>query len=393
MSWPTARLGDLVDNVRSGFASGQNIPDGILQFRMNNVTSSGAIDLTKKRRVPIPRPGIGAFLLEPGDVLFNATNSPELVGKSAFFPGLDEPVTFSNHFYRLRPCGVDGRYLAHWLTYQFMTGAFHAITRRWVNQAAIDKDALLKCKIPIPAVAEQRHIADVLDQADALRSQRRQALARLNDLIGAVFIDMFGDPVTNPRGWPNPTLGRLLTFQQYGPRFYNEAYSAEGVRIIRITDLNEAGELDFSAMPKLTVTADELKKYALQAGDLIFARTGATVGKVALIHSGDPACIAGAYFITMRFDISVEAVYARALLTSTSIRAVVAKQSRQAAQQNFSGPALRRLPMPVPPIDLQHSFVQIADKVDKLRDEHRSSLVQLNALFTSLQNRAFQGNL
>ena len=183
------------------------------------------------------------------------------------------------------------------------------------------------------------------------------------------------------------------TFQQYGPRFYNEAYSDEGVRIIRITDLNEAGDLDFSAMPRLAVTSAERAKYALRAGDLIFARTGATVGKVALIRPGDPVCIAGAYFITMRFDDTVDPLYVRAVLTSPSVRAIVAKQSRQAAQQNFSGPALRRLLMPVPPRDLQRRFVGTMHAIDKLRSTHRDSLAQLNTLFVSLQEGAFQGKL
>jgi type I restriction enzyme, S subunit len=285
---------------------------------------------------------------------------------------------------------LDPRFLWHWLE------AIRPILAAKGNGATfkqVARDDVARLPIDLPPLTEQRRVAALLDRADMLRTKRRQALAHLDDLGHVVFIDLFGDPVTNPRRWSNPSLGNLLTFQQYGPRFYNEAYSAEGVRIIRITDLNEAGDLDFTAMPRLAVTSEERRKYALQAGDLIFARTGATVGKVALIRPSDPVCIAGAYFITMRFDVSVEPVYVRAVLTSPSIRAIVAKQSRQAAQQNFSGPALRRLPMPVPPQDLQRRFVEIVNTIDKLRSTQRDSLVQLNALFSSLQGRAFQGEL
>ena len=81
----------------------------------------------------------------------------------------------------------------------------------------------------------------MLDRAEALRAKRRAALAQLDTLTQSLFLDMFGDPVSNPRRWPDPTLGGLLTFQQYGPRFYNESYSAVGMRIVRITDLNEVG--------------------------------------------------------------------------------------------------------------------------------------------------------
>jgi type I restriction enzyme S subunit len=250
-----------------------------------------------------------------------------------------------------------------------------------------------KIRIPLPPLAEQRRIAEVLDRAETLRAKRRAALAQLDSLTQSLFLDLFGDPVSNPHKWPDPTLGGLLAFQQYGPRFYNESYSANGIRIVRITDLSEEGVLDFSSMPRLVVSDDDREKYALRPGDLIFARTGATVGKVALIQPNDPPCIAGAYFITMRFKDSLVPIYARAVLTAPSVRAIVAKRSRQAAQQNFSGPGLRQLPMPLPPIDLQREFARRVQLVEKLKTSQRASLADLDALFGALQHRAFHGEL
>jgi len=242
-------------------------------------------------------------------------------------------------------------------------------------------------------LAEQWKIAAILDQAEALRAKRCSALAQLDTLTQAIFLDLFGDPVSNPRRWPNPTLGGLLTFQQYGPRFYNESYSADGIRIVRITDVSEMGTLDFSKMPRLKVSDADLQKYALRPGDLIFARTGATVGKVALIRPNDPPCIAGAYFITMRFAEGVVPIYVRAVLMAPSIRAIVAKLSRQAAQQNFSGPALRKLPMPQPPMELQREFGRRVAAVENLKNVHHTSLKDMDVLLASLQNDAFRGEL
>lgn len=233
----------------------------------------------------------------------------------------------------------------------------------------------------------------MLGRGESLRTSRRAALGKLDTLAQSIFLDMFGDPVVNPRRWPNPTLGNLLTVQRYGPRFYNESYSDEGIRIVRITDLSEVGDLDFAAMPRLSVSAKDQAKFALRPGDLIFARSGATVGKVALIQPGDPPCIAGAYFITMRFQDSLSPIYVRAVLTSPSVRVIVAARSRQAAQQNFSGPSLRRLPMPLPPIELQHIFARRVEAVDTLKAAQRASLAGLDALFASLQHRVFHGDL
>src|ERR1700741_3630386 len=96
-------LTELLADARSGFASGEDVSEGLVQVRMNNVTTEGRFDWSKIRRVPIPINGSNGLFAEPRDVLFNHTNSPELVGKAAYFAGYSEPVTYSNHFIRLRP--------------------------------------------------------------------------------------------------------------------------------------------------------------------------------------------------------------------------------------------------------------------------------------------------
>src|SRR4051794_28112666 len=124
--WPSTTLSEVLLEARPGFACGEDPAEGVFQFRMNNITTEGRIDLSKKRRVPRDVRNLEAFLVAPGDVLFNATNSPDLVGKAAYFPGLAEPAVFSNHFFRLRPRPerLDGRFLARWLNLQFQRGVF-----------------------------------------------------------------------------------------------------------------------------------------------------------------------------------------------------------------------------------------------------------------------------
>lgn len=155
-----ALLADLLQDARAGFACGDNPPDGVLQFRMNNVTRSGAIDLSKTRRVPATSRSLDSYMLSEGDVLFNATNSPELVGKTAFVSRLPEPAVFSNHFLRLRPkrSVADGRYLSLWLQKRFDEGAFQSMCRQWVGQATINRDRLLAEQIPLPSLSEQRRM-------------------------------------------------------------------------------------------------------------------------------------------------------------------------------------------------------------------------------------------
>lgn len=213
--WPQAAVGDLLMDATPGFACGEDVQEGVFQFRMNNVTTEGRLDLRKRRRVPTEYRNLTRFFLRPGDVLFNATNSPDLVGKTAFFEGLEESATFSNHFLRLRPCEdrLDGRFLSRWLNVQFQQGRFKGMCRQWVNQATVGRDALLAMRIPVPPLSEQRRIAAILDKADALRAKRRVALAKLDRLTQSIFLDMFGDPATNPKRWDLVPLGEISKVQ------------------------------------------------------------------------------------------------------------------------------------------------------------------------------------
>jgi type I restriction enzyme S subunit len=254
-------------------------------------------------------------------------------------------------------------------------------------------EQFLALQIPLPSLEAQRRIAAILEHADDLRRRRREAYRLTAELPHAMYGDKFGDPVVNPLHYPRTTIGALGVQMEYGPRFYNEAYSEDGIRIVRITDLSETGELNFDAMPKLSVSGDDLKRHKSRPGELLFARTGATVGKLAIISPGDPICIPGAYFIRLRFPSEINPTFAWYTLRSRSLQEIICERSRQSAQQNFSGPGLRRLPFIVPPLTLQQAFSAAVAEVDKLKVHQRAHLTALDALFTSLQHRAFRGEL
>jgi type I restriction enzyme S subunit len=228
----------------------------------------------------------------------------------------------------------------------------------------IPVDELKALPIPVPPISEQKRIAAILDKADAIRRKRQQAIELADEFLGSLFLDMFGDPIRNPKGWPVSSFGDQLELIQYGPRFYNQPYSPDGIRIVRITDVGASGDLNFDAMPRFQARDSAIKSFALKAGDLIFARSG-SVGKTAVIEEGFPPCIAGAYFMRLRFKDAVRPHYARRVLSSRSIQRSILERSRQSIQPNFSGPALKRLQIPLPPISLQDEFHFIERAVRK----------------------------
>ncbi len=191
--WRWVRLGEVIESAQAGFACGKRDPDGIIQLRMNNLDTRGSFVWDNFLRVPREGNKVDQFILSAGDVLFNNTNSTELVGKSALFEGHGEEVVFSNHFTRLRPRAgsLCSAFLARWLLAQWQAGVFAAICNRWIGQSAVKADKLLGLSIPLPPLPEQRRIVAVLNDqlaaADKARAAAEAELQTINALPAALL--------------------------------------------------------------------------------------------------------------------------------------------------------------------------------------------------------------
>jgi type I restriction enzyme S subunit len=149
---------------------------------MNNVGTRGNLAWDEFIRVPVDEGNTKKYRLRPGDVVFNNTNSVELVGKSALFQGYPEPVVYSNHFTRLRvrPDQLHPAYLGAYLVQQWQLGTFAKLCNRWIGQSAVKNDKLLGLEIPLPPLAEQKRIAAILnEQMAAVERARAAAEAQL----------------------------------------------------------------------------------------------------------------------------------------------------------------------------------------------------------------------
>jgi type I restriction enzyme S subunit len=246
--------------------------------------------------------------------------------------------------------------------------------------------------IPLPPLDEQRRIAAVLDKADALREKRRQAVNKLDTLLQAVFLDMFGDLVKNPKGWPERELGELctrVTVGFVGPMI-NE-YIAEGIPLLRSLNVKR-GRIDLKEMKYIGQDFhNKLSKSKLNPGDVVAVRTGKPgVSSVIPEYLTDANC---ADLIVMTCGNEIEPNFLCEVLNQRLGDRDYIQGTVGAIQTHFNIGRAKELRLAVPPIELQKQFAGWVRKVKALAEKYSIALNKSNDLFSSLQSRAFSGEL
>ncbi|HID06072.1 MAG TPA: hypothetical protein EYP10_02880, partial [Armatimonadetes bacterium] len=250
-----------------------------------------------------------------------------------------------------------------------------------------------KIKMPLPPLSEQRRIVEILDQANALRKKRAKADAKATRILSALFYKMFGDPATNPKGWPVKTLGELsIRRPQYGANAKAIDYQEGMPRYVRITDITDDGRLSNADIRSLDM--ENWDAYRLVEGDLLFARSGATVGKTYLYQPEDGLCAYAGYLIRFQLDRSAIDPWVVFAFTQTPhYQSWVASKRRAAAQPNINGQEYASLPIPRPDRESQEKFVNAVQDLRRLHMKREQSARQIENLFLVLLHRAFTGDL
>jgi len=383
-------LAELVTEVQSGFASGQRDTEGVIQVRMNNVSTDGALNLENFIRVPATSEVIRKFELKPGDVLFNSTNSPELVGKAALFNGAKEPVVFSNHFLRIRtnPKRLNASFLSRWLNWQWTMRIFEGRCTQWVNQASIRREDLLTIKVPLAdQVEEQKRIATILDKADAIRRNRQQAIQLADEFLRSVFLDMFGDPTVNSKGLPEKPI-KDLAYVTTGntPSRDVSIYYGDFIEWIKSDNINTPSHY-------LTKAAEGLSEEGLRVGRSV--PVGSTL--ITCI-AGSPSCIGNAALadrpvsfnqqinaLTPKPGIPPEFLYAATLFSKRRIQGA----STNSMKGMVSKGALEEVMYIWPSENDRDTFVKTFKRVISFQGKLLGSKRNSDELFSSLTQRAF----
>jgi len=264
--------------------------------------------------------------------------------------------------------------------------------------AIVSKSKFSNLEIPVPPLPAQRRIAAILDQADALRAKRREALAQLDSLTQSIFMKMFGDPVSNSKGWPDATtLGEVANIASGVTKGRNlMGKVTRKIPYLAVANVQDKS-LNLSTVKAIDATEDEIERYLLKWNDLLLTEGGDPdkLGRGTLWKSELPECIHQNHIFRVRVTSeAVTPLFLNWLVGSQRGKKFFlrsAKQTTGIASINMT--QLRSFPLLLPPVALQRDFEKIAAGVAKQHAIHTASLAELDTLFASLQHRAFAGEL
>lgn len=329
-------------------------------------------------------------LIAARDVLVS-TVRPNLNGVAAVPPDLDG-ATASTGFCVLRcdKTKLSDRYLYYWLTTpDFVSDMVKLATG--ASYPAVSDRLILNSEIPIPHkngqpdLPEQQRIAAVLDKADALRRKRQQALRLSDDFLRALFLDMFGDPVTNPKGWEVFDLKRLGKISTGSTPSSKKTGMFDGeIPFVTPGDLTEG-----AIVSRRTVTLEGAKNSrTVRTGATFVCCIGATIGKM------------GKASTSSAFNQQINAVEWNELVADDYglealkfFKRAIAERGSSTTLPILNKSGFEALELPVPPRNLQDQFVTTVSSLELLRERQINQVMEDSALFSSLQQRAFRGDL
>jgi len=271
---------------------------------------------------------------------------------------------------------------------------------RLVDRAAkgktINKAKLKLLRVPLPPLAEQKRIATILDTADSLRAKRREALVQLDTLLQSTFLDMFGDPVTNPMGWVETPFGDIATDTKLGLVRSSKEFGWDfEIPYVRMNAVTGNGHFLPDEVQSTHADAEEAEDFALRPGDFLFNTRNSKelVGKVC-VFPGPEGWLFNNNLMRVRFRADVEPwVIAMQFRFRRVQRELEKRKSGTTSVFAVYWKSLRTLPVLVRPSQLQHRFASIVESVELQRASQRAHLAELDTLLASMQSRAFRGDL
>lgn len=389
--WRNIPVGELVEPVVSWNPLRASQDEEFDYIDLSAVDQNTKTILAPRKVACGEAPSRARQLVAANDVLVS-TVRPNLNGVASVPAELDQ-ATASTGFCVLRPRSnkLGSSYLFHWVkSPRFVSDMVKKATG--ASYPAVSDKIIFESLIPVPPLPEQIRIAAILDQADALRVKRREALAQLDSLTQSIFVEMFGDPASNFMGWtvtPLETVATKITDGEHQTPKRTEF----GIKLLSARNIRD-GYLDFGDVDFIDDAEHQKisKRCNPERGDILISCSG-SIGRVAIVETDEPLGLVRSAALVKPNHQKILSKYLETFLRTPHMNRMMINKAHSSSQANlFQGP-IRALPIVLPPISLQQEFVEKSDALQTLRNLHNAANSELENLFASLQHRAFRGEL
>ena len=285
--------------------------------------------------------------------------------------------------------------LPDYLYYMFLAKDWDEGTNKAVMGKTLNKATLAKVTIDVHSPTEQRKIVDTLDKVASVIDARRQQLSALDDLIKARFVEMFGDPVSNPKGWPMPPIEDVVADDRnalkagpFGSALKKEYYVDTGYKIYGQEQVI-SGDPNFGDYYIDEARYKQLENCAVQAGDVLISLVG-TYGKLLIMPDQFEPGIINPRLMKITFDKSkVNPYYFQHFFQSDSLKTALADNTHGGTMDILNLGIVKKIKLPLPPMELQNDFVAFVAQIDKSKSAIQKSLDETQLLFDSLMQQYF----
>jgi type I restriction enzyme S subunit len=395
VNFRTARLGEICDiNPKMP----KSLDDGVLAsfLPMAAISEEGRIAFEEERSVAEVKKGFTYF--ERGDVLVAKITPCFENGKASRTASLSKPFGFgSTEFHVLR---ANSEVLPDFLFYKIWNSSFRRLGVQSMTGSAgqkrVPSDFLKRLEIRVPSLEEQQRIVAILDKADVLRRKRKHALNLLGSLTQSIFLEMFGDPVSNPKGWPVVKLGSIVSKIGSGatPIGGDAAYKSTGVAFVRSMNVRDEGFLSKGLAFIDDAQAAKLANVTLEGGDVLLNITGASVARVCLCPERVlPARVSQHVSIIRPIQKSLNQFIASALKMPAMKVKLLGTAESGATRQAITKAQIEEIRLPMPPSDQVNKYKDVVERYLEMHQAAQNDLHARDSLFSSIQTRAFSGEL
>ena len=261
--------------------------------------------------------------------------------------------------------------------------------KQGVAQLNLSLKDINEISIPLPSKDKQIELAELFDKVVGVISKRNKELSALDDLIKARFVEMFGDPIQNPKGWEVVTIGDIVTEVRYGTS--KPAVEGGKYPYLRMNNLTADGHLDLNDLKYIDIPDDEIEKCVVRKGDVLFNRTNSIelVGKTAVFDLPEDMIIAG-YIIRVRLTEKMLPEVLSQYMNLEALKGILRGMAKGAVNQaNINAQELQSIKVYIPEMELQKQFVKMKEQIYKSKVAVQKALDETQMLFDSLMQKYF----